>query len=282
MKKIGLVLEGGALRGIFTAGVLDLLIERNIYFPYIVGASAGACNMLGYISKQKGYTRDSMIQKEASQRFFGLNQLLQTGRILNLDKIFFEFPYKENPFDFETYFNSGIESEMVVTNCLTGKAEYFQEKSQEKKLSAIGKASSSMPLFTSMVEIDGQPYLDGGLSDSIPIQRALEKGYEKNVVILTRNRGSTVTLTTYQKKIYQSFYNKYPELLNTILSRPGMYQKKLEYIQALEEAGKIFVIQPDKPTVKRLETDYDKLLLHYQHGYELMNTKFESLMQFIS
>jgi predicted patatin/cPLA2 family phospholipase len=205
MSNIGLVLEGGALRGIFTAGVLDYLLERNIYFPYVVGVSAGACNMLGYVSKQIGYTRDSMIQKDASQRFYGLNQLLKSGKLMNLDKIFFDYPYKEKPFDFDTYFNSEIEGEMVVTNCLTGKAEYLQETILDKRLSTIGKASSSMPLFTSMVDIDGCPYLDGGLSDSIPIHRALDKGYKKNVVILTRNKGSEVTLTSYQKKYIRVF-----------------------------------------------------------------------------
>jgi predicted patatin/cPLA2 family phospholipase len=282
MENAGLVLEGGGLRSVFTAGALDYLMERDVYFSYVVGASAGACNMLAYVSKQIGHSRDNMIKQDAAQRFYGFNQLLKSGKFLDLDKMFFENPYKQKPFDFNTYFNSEIENEMVVTNCLTGKADYLQEKISDNRLSAIVKASSSMPLITPMVEINDCKYLDGSLADSIPIQRAMAKGYKKNVVILTRNKGDTATLPYYQKKICEVYYKRYPELLRTILTRPTMYQSQIKDIEKLEVEGKVFVIRPGNPTVKRLENDYETLLQHYLHGYYIMKDNFESIIKFLS
>jgi predicted patatin/cPLA2 family phospholipase len=222
-----------------------------------------------------------MIKQDAAQRFYGFNQLLKSGKFLDLDKMFFENPYKLKPFDFNTYFNSEIENEIVVTNCLTGKADYLQEKISDNRLSAIVKASSSMPLITPMVEINDCKYLDGSLADSIPIQRAMAKGYKKNVVILTRNKGDTATLPYYQKKICEVYYKRYPELLRTILTRPTMYQSQIKDIERLEVEGKIFVIRPVNPTVKRLENDYETLLQHYLHGYYIMKDNFESIIKFL-
>ena len=124
---VGLVLEGGALRGVFTAGVLDYFMKKGLKLPYAVGVSAGACNLIGYASHQIGYTKNCMIQREVKNHYFGVNQLIHAKTIINLDRIFYEYPYNQLPFDFKAFFDSDIRTEFVVTNCDTGKAEYLSE-----------------------------------------------------------------------------------------------------------------------------------------------------------
>lgn len=279
--KIGLVTEGGGLRGIFTAGVLDYFLKEELIFPYAIGTSAGACNLLGYAAKQPGHTKNSMIQKDATNHYYGFNQLIENGKLIDLDKIFYEYSYNQNPFDFDTYFASETKCEYVVTNCEDGKAEYLSETKDKHRLATIGKASSSMPLFTSMVDLDGKKYLDGSLSDSVALKRAEDMGCEKNVVILTRRQGIYPKLTTYQKIIYEGFYRKYPELLNTILKREKMYQEEMEYLEQKEKEGSVFVIRPTIPEINRMETNYQVLENYYKHGYEAASVKWTELKRFL-
>ncbi|HVI39253.1 MAG TPA: patatin family protein, partial [Anaerovoracaceae bacterium] len=249
--------------------------------PYVVGVSAGACNLLGYVARQIGHTRDCMIRHDGKSCYFGFNQLIRAGKIINLDSIFYELPHAEAPFDFKTYFSSNIKNEMVVTNCDTGQAEYLHEDSDERRLGTIGKASSSVPLFTSMVELDGKRYLDGGLADSIPVKRAISCGFYRNVVILTRRKGITPKLTTYQKLLYENYYRGYPNLVKAILSRPNMYHQELALLSCMEEEEKVFVIRPELPEVKRFETDFDKLYAYYRHGYQIVKERWDSLQMFL-
>jgi predicted patatin/cPLA2 family phospholipase len=281
LNNIGLVIEGGALRGIFTAGVLDFFIEKGLKFPYIVGVSAGACNLLGYAAQQIGYTKNCMIQRDAKDQYLGINQLLQTKSLINLDRIFYEYPYSQLPFNFRAFFNSGITTEFVVTNCNTGKPEYLHENSDEHRLSTLGKASASVPLFSKMVELDDNKYLDGGLADSIPIKRAMKQGFFKNVVILTRSRGNVPTMNSYLKVLYQTFYKEFPQLIETILNRPAMYRQQLALLDSLQEEGKVFVIRPSVPEIKRFETDSDKLEAYYQHGRLTAKLCWKELQAFI-
>ena len=146
MKKAGLVLEGGANRGIFTAGVLDFLMEKEFYFPYVVGPSAGACNATGYVSHQKGRMRKCTIVTEKENSYVSLKNTLKTHTLLDMDMVFRKYPEEIFPFDFDAYFQSDIQCEMVVTNCITGRAEYLSEHSDPRRLMEICRASSSMPL----------------------------------------------------------------------------------------------------------------------------------------
>ncbi|WP_313134236.1 patatin-like phospholipase family protein [Anaerocolumna sp.] len=280
-KDVSLVLEGGALRGLFTAGVLDYFMEQGLKFPYVVGVSAGACNLLGYAAHQVGYTKDCMIQRDAKNQYFGINQLLHAKTIINLDRIFYEYPYNQLPFNFKAFFNSGIKTEFVVTNCVTGKAEYLHENSDEHRLGTLGKASASVPLFTKMVELDKKKYLDGGLTDSIPIERAITQGFSKNVVILTRSRGNAPTMNYYQRILYQTFYKDFPQLLEAILNRPAMYQSQLALLDSLQEDGKVFVIRPKLPEIKRFETDPDTLEAYYQHGLQIAKSCWKELQTYL-
>lgn len=279
---VGMVLEGGALRGGFTAGVLDYFMEKGLKFPYVVGVSAGACNLLGYAAHQIGYTKNCMIQREANNQYFGVNQLIHAKTIINLDRIFYEYPYHQLPFDFQTFFNSDIRTEFVVTNCDTGQAEYLHENRDKHRLDTLGKASASVPLFSKMVELDGKKYLDGGLSDSIPITRAITQGFLKNVVILTRRHGVIPTMNYYQRILYQTFYKDFPALLDTIFNRPVMYEQQLILLNCLQEDGKVFVIRPELPEIKRFETDPDKLESYYNHGLQIAKSCWKDLQSYLS
>ncbi|WP_343209298.1 patatin family protein [Anaerolentibacter hominis] len=281
MSKIGLVLEGGATRGVFTAGVLDYLMEQNIYFPYVVGVSAGACNAVDYVSEQIGRTRDCMIHENRKNSYYGLRRLARTGHLLDLKRVFSEYPYKLFPFDFQTYFKSEIVNEIVVTNCLNGKAEYHTEKSSEKRLMELGQASSSMPLLTNMVCIDHIPYLDGGLADSVPYERAFSQGCDKVVVVLTHKRGYVPRSSDQMDLLFARKYHDYPNLLRTIRNRPQMYQKQTEGLKKLQEEGKALVIQPLRSTVKRMETNAEKLTSYYGHGYQSAVRRLEEIKEFI-
>ena len=171
-----LVLEGGATRGVFTSGVLDFLMEKDFYTTDVIGVSAGACNAIDYVSRQIGRTKKCMIHKEKEYDFYlGLRKMVKEKSMMDMDLIFDRYPKELIPFDFDTYFQSEMKCDQVVTNCETGKAEYLDERKEKERLLKICRASSSMPLAAPIVRIDGVPYLDGGLSDSVPIERADRK-----------------------------------------------------------------------------------------------------------
>ena len=186
MQKATMVLEGGATRGVFSSGALDYLMEQDFYTSHVVGVSAGSCNGVDYVSKQIGRTRDCMIHKEKEYDYHvGFRKFVKEKSILDMDMVFDKYPKEIFPFDFDTYFASEMECEIVTTNCVTGKAEYMTERSDRDRLMKLCRASSSMPLVSPIVNVDGVPYLDGGLADSIPVKRAQALGNEK---IIGRNR----------------------------------------------------------------------------------------------
>lgn len=281
-KNWGLVLEGGATRGVFTAGVLDYLMEEGFdRFPYVVGVSAGACNAVDYVSWQPQRTRQCMIHKEKEQNYMSLKRMLRTKSLFDMDMIFDKYPNEIYPFDYDRYFQSSCHCEMVVTNCRTGKAEYLGEHSSRERLMNICRASCSVPLVSPMVEINGTPYLDGGLADSIPILRALKTGHNRNVIVLTRNKGYRKKPPKRSKRFYISAYRQYPELVKTILGRYRMYNKTLSYIEKWEREGRVFVIRPEIPEVSRVEQDYQVLQQFYQHGYDNMKRDYEKMIAFL-
>ena len=282
MIKATLVLEGGAARGVFTAGLLDYLMEQEVYFDTVIGVSAGACNGVGYVAKQIGRAKKCMIHEDGSFSYLNIRKFLKSKSLLDMDMIFDTFPNKIFPFDYEEYFQSDMKCIIVVTNCVTGKAEYLEEKSDKQRLMKVCRGSSSIPLMSPIVNIDGVPYLDGGLSDSIPVKKALDMGAEKVVVVLTRNPG-------YKKKpiskgvlsVYNRAYKKYPELIKTMRRRAKQYNDRVKYIEELEREKKIFVIRPQVETVSRMESDPIKLSAFYQHGYDLMESQYDNMMKYL-
>ena len=187
--KTGLVLEGGGMRGVFTSGVLDAFMKHDLYFRYIVAVSAGACNGMSYVSRQPRRARISNIDYLARYKYIGIRHLVTQGCIFDRELLYDKFPNQLLPFDFDEYFKHAKGFEMVTTNCLTGKAMYLSETSDRQRSLDIVRASSSLPYVSKIVTVDGIPMLDGGIIDSIPINRAIETGHEHNVVILTRNKG---------------------------------------------------------------------------------------------
>ncbi|MCI9076112.1 MAG: patatin family protein [Dorea sp.] len=283
MIQASMVLEGGATRGVFTSGVLDFLMEENVELSNVISVSAGACNGVDYVSKQIGRTRDCTIHKEKEYNYyFGFRKFVKEKSILDMDMIFDKYPNELFPFDFDTYFASDIDCEIVTTNCRTGKAEYMTERNDRTRLMKLCRASSSMPLISPMVEVDGDFYLDGGLADSVPIKRAIQIGKEKIVVILTRNPGYRKRPTTKAvAKLYRRAYRSYPNLVRTAIRRNAKYNRQAELVEKMEKEGKIFVLRPLIPTVSRLEKDYDMLMNFYDHGYCLMKREYGRLMEYL-
>lgn len=267
IKDIGLVLEGGGMRGVFTCGVLDYFMDNDIRFPYAVGVSAGACNGLSFMSRQRGRAKFSNIDLLGKYKYIGIKHYIKKRNIMDFDLLFHEFPENIIPYDYDAYFASPDRFEMVTSNCLTGEAEYYEEKRNKERVIDIAKASSSLPLLCPIAYVDDIPMLDGGICDSIPVERAMQQGYTKNIVVLTRNKG-------YRKeskdiKVPSFIYRKYPAMRQALGNRNSLYNAQLDLVDRLEEEGRIIVIRPIKPiTVDRIEKDIDKLTALYEEGYE--------------
>lgn len=265
----------------FTAGVLDYLMEQNTEFSYVTGVSAGACNAVDFVSKQTGRTRQCMILEDKEYSYISMGNMIKNRSLFDMDMLFDRYPNEIFPFDFDTYFQSRTECELVVTNCNTGEAEYLSEKEDRQKLMNICRASSSLPVVSPMVELDGERYLDGGIADSIPVIHAMKKGYRKNVVILTRNYGYRKEKPGKSKALYVAAFREYPNLLNTLLNRYRNYNRTLELIEKWEKEGHIFVIRPEMEPVGRAERDEEKLSAFYQHGYDLMKDKITDMEAYL-
>lgn len=267
-EKTGLVLEGGGMRGVFTCGVLDFMMDHKLEFPYVVGVSAGACNGLSYMSHQRGRAKFSNIDMMAQYHYIGLKYLWYQHSILDQHLLYDLFPSQISPFDYEAYFNNPARFEMVTTNCVTGRACYLEEKKgrDRERLVDIAKASSSLPYVCPIAYVDGRPMLDGGIVDSIPVLRAISQGYEQNVVVLTRNRG--YCKSEKDIRVPRFIYRRYPRLRLVLSKRCAAYNEQLELVEKLEDEGRIIVIRPEKKVVvNRIEKDVRKLSDLYDEGY---------------
>lgn len=269
IRKMGLVLEGGGMRGVFTSGVLDAFMKYDLYFNYVVAVSAGACNGLSYISRQPRRARLSNIDMLVKYNYIGLRHLVTQGCIFDPELLYDRFPNELIPYDYDTYFASPSTFEMVVTNCNTGRAEYLTEKDGDRqRLLDICRASSSLPYVSNVIDVDGQPYLDGGIVDSIPVGRAIDMGYDRNVLVLTRNRG--YRNTSKDRKIPKFIYKKYPRLRVALSRRIAEYNHQLDMVEEMEDKGLVDVIRPLRPMdVDRIEKDEKKLEALYEEGFLL-------------
>lgn len=262
--KVGLVLEGGAMRGVYTAGVLDVFLDEKIKIDGIIGVSAGALFGVNYASKQKGRTIRYNKNYIKDKRYISIRSLIKTGNIVNKDFAYYKIPFELDKFDEKEFEKSKIDYYAVITNVETGEGEYPKITNCEKQIELL-RASSSMPFVSKMVEVDGNKYLDGALADSIPYEKMMELGYDKIIVVLTRD-------INYRKKkrnplIAKTFYRKYPELVEKINSRYKVYNDSVEKLKELEKEGKVLVIRPSKDLhIKRIEKNVDKLQAQYDLG----------------
>ncbi|MBR3941500.1 MAG: patatin family protein [Bacteroidaceae bacterium] len=266
--KSSLILEGGGMRGIFTIGVLDNFMDRGIRFPYIIGVSAGACNALSYMSNQRGRAKFSNIDMMEKYNYIGFRHLITQGNIMDFRLLFHKLPEEIYPYDYDALARSTERLEVVTTNCITGEANYFEEKNDPKRVIDIVKASSSLPFVCPIAYVDGVPMADGGVADSIPVERAMSQGFTKPVIVLTRNKG-------YRKpakgtKVPFFMYRKYPKLKEAIRNRNAIYNSQVELVEKMEAEGSAIVIRPERPIeVGRMERDINKLHALYQEGYDL-------------
>lgn len=281
VKNTGLILEGGGSRGVFTAGALDYLMERNIYLPYVVGVSMGACNAIDYAAKQIGRTKECSIIKEKAYQILSVKSAIKNHSLFDMDMVFDKFPNQYIPFDYETFFQSDVFCEIGVTNALTGKTEYFNEYKSRTRLMNLTRASSSLPVVSPMVTIDGVPYLDGGIADSIPLVRSIKHGNRKHVVILTRKMDYRKKIDYKNAAFVRAYYRKYPDLYKSIIRRPIVYNRTLDLMEELERKGKIFVIRPNDKVVARAEKNVEKLEAFYQHGYDMMKDQLDDLLEYL-
>ena len=267
-RNIGLVLEGGGMRGVFTSGVLDAFMKYDLYFDYVVSVSAGACNGMSYISRQPRRARISNIDYLARYDYIGIRHLVTQGCIFDQDLLYNKFPNQYLPFAFDTYFSNPATFEMVTTNCNTGRAMYLTEKKEKQRVLDIVRASSSLPYVSKIVTVDNIPMLDGGIVDSIPVMRAMETGHNKNVVVMTRNFGFRNTGNDH--KIPHFIYKKYPRLRVALSHRIEAYNEQLQMVEDLERAGQIICIRPESlMEVGRIEKDTAKLERLYEEGFTL-------------
>ncbi len=280
MYQAGLVLEGGGMRGLYTAGVLDFLLDKGIEFSGVYGVSAGACHMCSYLSKQRGRARDINIDYLDTKRYCSLRSLLTTGDLFNVDICYHLIPDYLYPYDNETFEQYKGKAYCVATDIVTGKPEYFRLRDMRKDIDKV-RASASLPLVSRNVNIDGRLYLDGGFSDAIPLQKSVMDGNSKNVVIMTKEVGYVRKPAT-KIALLKLRYFRYPKIAQLMKKRHINYNNQLAYIEGQRKAGKAFVIRPEKPgDVGRLEKNQDKLKALYQQGYDDMARQYDDLMKFL-
>ncbi|MBM6617585.1 patatin-like phospholipase family protein [Bacillus suaedaesalsae] len=277
----GLVLEGGGMRGVYTAGVLEYFMERDLYFPYNIGVSAGASNATSYLARQKGRNRTVNIDYITHPEYLSFRNYLKKRQLFGMDFIFDVLPNQLVPFDFEAFYKAKEKFVVGTTDCITGETVYYNNQEHGKDMLTILRASCSLPFIAPIVSYNNKSLLDGGISNPIPIRQAEKEGYSKNVVILTRNRG-------YRKKpskntwISKKAYKNYPGLLEKMESRANDYNETLDYLFEQEENGNVFIIQPTIPLkVGRMEKKPDRLLELYNEGYEDAKNIYDSLLQWL-
>ncbi len=281
MKKVGMILEGGGQRGIFTSGVLDYLMEQKVQVPYVIGVSAGACNAVDYVSNQILRTKECMLDAQMDYELYGMKTMVKTRYFMNMDLIFDQFPKQDYPFDFEAYARSSTRCLLAATDCRTGKAEFIEEYKNRDRMMAACRASSSLPFAAPMVEIDGVPMLDGGIADSVPVRKAIDDGYDYNIIILTRKRGYYKKQGSKSVKLAKMYYHRYPKLVRALNRRSYVYNRTMELIENRERHGKDFVIRPGVSCVGRTERNLERLEDFYWHGYETAKEAYSALMRWM-
>lgn len=279
--KIGLVLEGGGMRGLFSAGVLDALLElKELRVNGIVGVSSGALFGVNYVSKQKERAVRYNKKYADDKRYMGLHSWITTGNAVNKDFAFYELPYKLDVFDNETFKKAKTDFYVVMTNVESGKPEYVLIEDAFAQMEYL-RATSALPFASKIIEINGKKYLDGGISDSIPIDFCESLGYDKIIAVLTRPEG------TYKEDklgfLYKLVYRKYPNLVNSLLNMATDYEKVLAKIKDLENKGKIFVVRPPEVLkIGRLEKNRDKIQKVYDTGLNIGLKELDNIVKYLN
>ncbi|MBT2682713.1 patatin family protein [Bacillus sp. ISL-37] len=281
MYNSGLILEGGGMRGVYTAGVLEHFLDNELFFPYVIGVSAGACQGSSYIARQPGRNKQVTIDYVKHQDYISYKNLLLKKELFGMDFIFNKLPNELVPFDFET-FNRAAEKFLVgTTDCITGEPVFFDKNDVPEDFLKIIRASSTLPFMAPAIEFQGRTLMDGGIADPIPIRKAMADGVVKNVIVLTKPKG-------YRKKksslswLPRYVYKEYKGLHTALEKRYKLYNETLDYIEELEAKKEVFVIRPSKDLkVGRVERNPDKLTQLYEVGFEDAKESFGELKDWL-
>lgn len=274
---VSLVLEGGTFRPIFSAGVMDALLDNNIIFPYCIGVSAGITNGFSYFSNQKGRNIEILKKYRNDKRYLSLSNFLKCRSIFGLDFVFDELANKLFPYDFNALSNYKGKVLVGVTNANTGKTEYLDGKVKDEKYMAL-RATCTIPILFPAIKINGNEYYDGGLLDPIPIKKAIADGNEKHLIVLTRPKSYRKTLGKSNKLASKIVGRKYPNLKNTFLSRHIKYNETVKFCEELEKAGKAIIIRPNEDeAIESFEKDVTKLEEAYNYGYNACIKNLEKI-----
>lgn len=283
MYQAGLVLEGGGMKGIYTAGVLDFFLEKEIEFSSCYGVSAGACCLCSFLSKQKKRAYHVNVDYLDQKAYCSVESFLRTGDLFGADMCYSLIPDYLNPYDFDTFDRYEGKAYAVVTNIATGAAEYILLKDMHKDVIAV-RASASMPLVSRNVRIDGKLYLDGGLADSIPIRRSMKDGNRKNVIVMTKEEGYVRRpIGLPEQALLRARYLHYPKVPELMRERHLSYNNTVQYIEEQRRQGKVFVIRPKyKSDVGRVEKDKAKLDALYGQGYRDAEACYMDLLEYLA
>lgn len=280
MYQAGLVLEGGGMKGVYTAGVLDFFLDKGLEFSSVYGVSAGACHMTSYLSKQRGRALDISIDYLKSRKYCSVESLLTTGDLFNVQTAYHLVPDYLNPFDYEAFKKYEGRAYAVATDIEAGTPVYFRIRDVKKDMDAI-RASASLPLVSRNVRIGNHLYLDGGISDAIPIRKSILDGNSKNVVVLTKEEGFVRQPTT-QLPLLKIRYFRYPKVAELMAERHITYNNTMDYLYDQQKNGQAFVIRPaEKSNVGRIEKDEDKLKALYKQGYTDAEALYEPLLNYL-
>lgn len=280
MYQAGLVLEGGGMRGMYTCGVLEFFLEKELIFSDCYGVSAGACHLCSYLSGQKGRALHVGIDYLQCRDYCSLSSLLRTGDLFNKDFCYDLIPNYLNPYDYEAFERYPGRAYAVATNIETGEAEYLRLKHMQTDIEAV-RASSSLPLVSKNVRIGNKLYLDGGISDAIPLQKSILDGNQKNIVVLTKEVG-------YRRKpssllpLIRAAYLRYPKVYELMKNRHIAYNRTLDMVEKKEKAGEIIVLRPkENGGIGRIEKDKEKLMALYKQGYEDAKARYEEILAYL-
>ena len=271
------------MRSMFSAGVLDSFLENEIEIPNVMAVSAGAYAGMNYVSGQKGRVLDAIIKPLETEKYLGFGTFLKKGTFFDMDFLFDEIPKKRVPFDFETFKNSAKRFITSTVNCLTGEAVYFDEFPDEDMFFKICKAANSLPFIARITDINGIPMLDGGMADAIPVSRALEEGWKKIIVVMTRNADYRNKQRYFYMLMLKLIYHKYPKFVDMVWGRAQKYNQSMEMVARMEKEGNALVLRPsDSLHLQNNEADPEKLREYYRHGYEVAQKRVEEIRAFLA
>ncbi|MCT2534337.1 patatin family protein [Aquibacillus koreensis] len=282
MEQTGLILEGGGMRGAYTAGVLDFFHDQDLFFPYVVGSSAGACNGSSYMAKQRGRNYKVLVEYGDHPEYISYTRALRKKELFGMDFLFDTLPNKLVPFDYKEFMVKNSKFVVSATDANSGEAVYYDRFATKQDLMTVVRASSSIPMFAPLVTYNGRNLMDGGIADPIPILPSIREGNTKHVVVLTRNEG-------YLKKpfkfgwLMKRMYKDYPGLVRSVENRSMIYNNTIETLTEMERRNEVFIIRPNQPLeVSRIERNKEKLAALYHQGYQDAEQLGDKLFAFLN